>query len=663
MESALSYVIAGLALGGIYALSATGIVLTFRSAGILNFAFGAMAYFIARFYYYLNTQQHWSSWSALLVAVVIGGPLLGVALWAVLFRFLRQATHLVKVVATIGLAVAIPPLAAMLFGNTQILAAPGLAPIPVGVFHIAGAVMTMDQLIVYGCVLGVLVAGGLVLRFTDIGLKVRAVVDSEALTSLSGTSPASVSVWVWAASSFMAGLAGVLIAPFVGLDPTGYTLLMAAAFAAVVAARLRSLATAATVGVARGVASSLGQGLMPPNTALTSAIIPSIPFTFIVVFLVFHIIRSGRVAETATSGSLLDRSIRVQSSMTALAPTRAAVAGADPLVRLVRGGRLPAGPLLQLRNIGPVVAIAITAVLPIVLSPFWSGLVGESVAFAVAFLGYTLVTGEGGMIWLCQITFAGVGAITTAQLAGNHGWPVLLAIVAGGLIAAAIGTVVGLLTIRLGDIYVALVTLTFGLLMENLVFRIDAFYQAGAGVSVSRPTFATTDLQFTYLAIVVFVAASFFVFNVRRSTTGLALAAVRSTEPGSRTLGISVVQMKLLIAALGAFVSGVGGGLLACYAQAAVTDSFATLAGMVWLAVVVTIGVRSSSAALFSGLAFTFVPAIFLVFLPISWAQLPIAMFGLGAVLVARNPDGALAMYGRQLRSIAGLVRGTRRGG
>ena len=60
------------------------------------------------------------------------------------------------------------------------------------------------------------------------------------------------------------------------------------------------------------------------------------------------------------------------------------------------------------------------------------------------FLSWTIVTGEGGMLWLCQITFAGVGALTTAQLANNHGWPVLAAVVVGGLIAAAMGALVGL---------------------------------------------------------------------------------------------------------------------------------------------------------------------------------------------------------------------------
>ena len=110
--------------------------------------------------------------------------------------------------------------------------------------------------------------------------------------------------------------------------------------------------------------------------------------------------------------------------------------------------------------------------LPLIFAPYWLGLLATGVALGVVFLSYTLVTGEGGMLWLCQITFAGVGAIATAQLATEHGWPFLLAMIGGGVIAAAIGLVIGVLTIRLGNLYVALVTLTFGLLMERLVFNL-----------------------------------------------------------------------------------------------------------------------------------------------------------------------------------------------
>ena len=112
--------------------------------------------------------------------------------------------------------------------------------------------VTLDQVIVYICVVVTVVAGALILRYTDVGLKVRAMVDSPAMTDLSGTNPTAVSVGVWAVSTFFAGLAGVLAAPIIGLDAGNFTLLIAASFAAVVAARLRNLPVAVAVGPAHG---------------------------------------------------------------------------------------------------------------------------------------------------------------------------------------------------------------------------------------------------------------------------------------------------------------------------------------------------------------------------------------------------------------------------
>ena len=65
--------------------------------------------------------------------------------------------------------------------------------------------------------------------------------------------------------------------------------------------------------------------------------------------------------------------------------------------------------------------------MPLILEPYWLGLFLTAVCVGVSFLAMTLVTGEGGMLWLCQITFAGVGALATGQFATEHGWPVLLA--------------------------------------------------------------------------------------------------------------------------------------------------------------------------------------------------------------------------------------------
>ena len=111
----LQFVIAGLVLGGIYAIAAAGLVITYTSSGILNFAFGAMAYFIARLFYYLHTTHNWGIAPAAVFSILVAAPGMGVVLYLVLFRFLRLSAPLIKVVATLGLLVAIPSLVFYLF--------------------------------------------------------------------------------------------------------------------------------------------------------------------------------------------------------------------------------------------------------------------------------------------------------------------------------------------------------------------------------------------------------------------------------------------------------------------------------------------------------------------------------------------------------------------
>ena len=275
---------------------------------------------------------------------------------------------------------------------------------------------------------------------------------------------------------------------------------------------------------------------------------------------------------------------------------------------------------------------------------------GQGVSYGIIFLSFTLVTGEGGMIWLCQATFAGIGGFTMAILAVNHGWPMMIAVVLGGVVAAPFGVVIGFLTIRLGNLYVALVTLIFGLLFEDLVFSRQLFQNSGIGINVTPPQFVSGPKAFDYLALAIFAVVALLVVNLRRSTSGLALNAVRWSEPGSKTLGISVLQMKVLVAGLAAFVAGIGGAMLAMSLGIALSTNYDTLTGVVWLAVLVTLGIRSNLAALLAGISYVIVPALVLVYLPKSWANVPPVLFGLGAVAVAKNPEGTLAMQARQLR-------------
>jgi branched-chain amino acid transport system permease protein len=631
----LQYVLAGLALGAIYAIASASLVVTFVSAGVLNFAFGAMAFVVARVFYYLHSQQGWPSAAAAAASVLVFAPALGAALYGLLFRHLRTATSLTKIVATIGLSVALPPLTNLVFGTQDIQAAPGLTPTQEHPVKIFGAPVTNDQLLTYGFLALVVVVGSIVLTRTDIGLRVRAMVDSEAMASLSAINPGRISLGVWAVTTALAGLAGILVAPTSGLSVAGMTTLMAAAFAAVVAARLRSVPGAVAVSLAMGVVTDVVQKYLPADSTFAAAIVPSIPFAFILVALVVYGVRAGKLDEGTQAGGPLDHAVR---------PAQADAADAPAL----------AGRRRFTSGIGllPLVAVAL---LPLLLrdSPYWLGLVVLGLAYGVTFLTFTVVTGEGGMLWLSQVVFAGIGALLGAQFAVNGHLPAIAAIGLAAVVAAVVGAVIGLLTIRLGDLYVALVTLTFSLLVETLVFSRDRFQQGGIGVAFPRPAAVADDLTFAYVLLGVFAVFALLIVNLRRSTSGMALRAVRDSERASRTLGLSVVQVKVIVGALAAFVAAVGGGLLALTVGSAQPASYPTFLGLVWLAVVVTLGIRSITAAVVAGLTSTLLPGLFQTYLPTRLGEVPAILFGLGAIAVARHPEGAVVQTGRQLRQLA----------
>jgi branched-chain amino acid transport system permease protein len=304
-----------------------------------------------------------------------------------------------------------------------------------------------------------------------------------------------------------------------------------------------------------------------------------------------------------------------------------------------------------------LLGFAVVCILPLVLTQFWTGLIGEGVSLGIIFLSFTLVTGEGGMIWLCQSTFAGIGALTAAQLAVSHGWPVMAAVLVGGLVAVPFGVLIGALTIRLGNLYVALVTLTVGLLFDDLVFTQQIFVNFGIGVNVNLPSFASSAKAFTYLALGVFAVISLLIVNLRQSSTGLALNAARWSTSGAKTMGISVLQMKVLVAGIAAFVAGVGGAMFALSLGSALPTNYSTLGGLVWLAILVSLGIRSNMAALMAGLSATLLAGIALVYLPSAFGQVTPILFGLGAIQVAKFPNGVMTENARQVLRVWDKLR------
>jgi len=629
------YIVGGLVLGGVYAISAVGLVMTYVSSKVLNFAHGAIAFFVAMAFYRFHSVWHWPLAVAAVVSVGLIGPGIGLILWLVLARNLARVGTVVMLVTTVGLYVALTPLTFLVFGNQPIFEPPGLAGSKVDVFHPLGVAINDNQAIVlFGTIaigLGLLA----LLRLTTAGLLIRAVVDSPALSSLSGTDPRVVGAASWALGCLLAGFSGVLLTPLLGLDPASFTLLVVASLSAVVAARLVSLPLAFGGAILLGVLQELSVKYAPSSGVLSAGIRPSLPFMLMLVFIIgYQVYGRGR-----------------------------AVAGSRAVTRPAPFDDVEAGPWV--RPIGFMAIVVLVVVVSLMLPDFWVGIVGSGVCLSIALLSYSVVTGQAGIISLCQISFAGIGAVVTAQLATDNHLPGLLALVAGGVVAVPVALIVAVLAVRLGDLYVALATLGFALLMDNLVFPINHFDQQGAGKFVDRPVLGPIhfdgDKSFLYLALAIYIVLAVVLRNMRRSSTGMTLAALRSSETGVSTLGLSVVRAKLVAFGVSGFIAGIGGGMLAFYALRARPASFDTLDGIVWLAVVVTLGVRTSVGPLLAGIVFTVFPELISTWHLPEWAgQLPPLFFGLGAIGLARDPRGAVAQTSDQWIGLARRLRSRR---
>jgi branched-chain amino acid transport system permease protein len=327
----------------------------------------------------------------------------------------------------------------------------------------------------------------------------------------------------------------------------------------------------------------------------------------------------------------------------------------------------PAG----LRRFLPLgVGIALALLTPWVVDSVWGGFymgaVADGVGLSIIVLSYVVVSGEGGMISLSQVSFAGIGAVATAQLAGEHGWPLLPAVLVGGLLAMPFGALLALLALRVGNLFLALATLAFALLMDNIVFPREQFSNFNNGVPIAPPEilgidFGDSKTRMYFLLLAVFAICALGVANLQRTTTGLALAAVRSSEPASATLGISLVRARLVAFTMSAFIAGIGGGMLATTRGRAIPSSYSALFGLILLTVAVTWGVRSKLGALIAGVSLAVFPVIIGNLLSTESAKLVPALFGLGAIQLAKEPRGIVVMNVEQFRRFRRRVAGLRR--
>lgn len=644
MTTFLNYAIPGIPFGCIYALVAMGLVLIYKTSGVFNLAFGAQAYVSAVFFYITVGEHHWSRLGAFVLCVLVIGPVFGFVLDRALFRHIRTASTTVKLVSGLGLLVGIPPVIQFFWpGNHQ--QPPSLSPYANHVYHFGSYHVDGNQVIgMVFTVAVVLVLGGL-FRYTALGLKMRAVVESPRMVQLAGINSDRVSMFAWMLSSTVTALAGVLLSPYYPgtVDPNNFTYLLIAAAAAAVFAGMSSLPMALLGGLLIGTSQQVLTGYLPLNSILAQGLRPSWPFIVLVVLLLFW------------------PPIR-RRSRDAVDPLAACDPPPPALAASMRGKQLD-----RLTKISfPFLIAAFLGLEYLVVRSQWVFVLTQGVVFSTIFLSVTVLTGMSGQLSLAQAAFAGVGCFATAQLAMHFGIPFIWAMVMSGVIAAAAGAVVAIPALRLEGLYLALATLAFGIMAQNIIFP-QNWMGTNTYVSVPRPQIGSINFSsngpFFVLAVVVCAICALIVILVRKGTTGRSLAALRGSEVAATTIGINPARFKITVFALSAGVAGIGGAMYGPLqgTTSGADPTFSFFFSLVFIVLVLQTGSRTVEGAINAGLGFVLITYIFgttigtrhILGATVDFSDLPAFFFGFGVLTYAKHPEGVVEYQkARSLRRV-----------
>ncbi|MGC0341885.1 branched-subunit amino acid ABC-type transport system permease component [Streptomyces sp. SLBN-8D4] len=548
--SSLTYdlTLAGLSVGSAAALTGIGLIVTYRATGVLNFAHGAIAMVCAYVLRQCVVEWGWPLWAGAAVTLLVLAPALGVLLERFVFRPLSVlgGDPAQTLVASIGVFVLLVGGAALLWGQGARDDAPELVSAdPWGQLAVAL----------------VLAAGvGAVIRWTRFGRELRAVVDDRGLAVLGGIDADRVAAAGWAFGSFTAGLTGVLLAPYVRLDPYGLPLLVMEVVAVAVAARMRSLPVAVLVALAIGVGQSQLTRLHPSGW--------------------------GEPLLQAVGANLFVVALLIAS----LALPR--VGARDALPRTATA-RVPT----------PQGAWIVAVVLFLLPLGFAGSDLHTSVqvpALGVVLLSLVVVTGRGGQISLGQAAYAGLGALFTALLAagrfpGLPRLPELAALALAVVLVAPLGLLTGWPAITRRGLALALATFAVGVGVSRFVF---AQPYATSGLSLGRPEGFDGDRAYYVLELALLALALLATHALRRGHTGRALAALRDHESGASAAGVRVPALKLLAFVAGAALAALGGGMLGMGLRAFDPTAYDPVRGLLWFAAVVVLGADSTLGAL-----------------------------------------------------------------
>ena len=592
----VQFLLLGLGSGAVIAALALGVLLTYRASGVVNFAHAALGMYLA--YTYVGLRQRGEllipilglpgrvqvfpsdvkpTWATAFAITMVVAALLGLVIYSLVFRPLREAPTLAKVVASLGLFLYLLGITNQRLGSQGAALAKPEAILPSTVVEVAGVQIPADRLWLLGLVVVATVGLAVVFHRTRFGLATRAAAESEKGAVLLGHSPVRLAAINWMIASMLAGAAVIFIAPIAGLDPGTTSLLIVPALAAALLGGFRSFALTTAAGLAIGMAQS-----EILNLRTEWGWIPQLDWQAglpLVIIIVIMAVRGERIPSRGT----------------------------------LREGRFPASP--RPRHLGWWVGGGSALVLLglLTLGSTWrQGLIVSMVTALIA-LSIVVLTGYVGQISLMPFALAGIGAFTMIKLTVSAQVPFPLAPLLAALVATGLGLVVGVPASRVRGVNLAIATLAAATVVEELVLKWSWMTGGLGGSAVPRPRLFGVDLgigatggdfprpAFGVVCLVILMAAVVAVANLRRGGAGLAWLAVRANERAAAVAGLDVRRVKLTAFAFSSFLAGLGGSLLAYQYDTLSVNSFTVFASLALLATTYLGGVASIAGALVAG--------------------------------------------------------------
>jgi branched-chain amino acid transport system permease protein len=641
MDTYAQLVVLGLGLGAIYVGVSTGLLLTYRATGIVNFAQAAIGAWGAYVYAELRksgtlmlpvgsvtvTDGPADVWLSLILGLVMAA-IVGALSYLLVFRPVRHAPELAQVVISVALLLVLNSWEILRFTAKQVPVAPVF---PAGTVTIGGVTVPTRELWMAAVMTVLAIGVWAYLRFARVGVATRAAAENERTVLLFGYSPHPLAIIAMSMGAALSALGIIFGTSSTGLSTLNTTAFIVPAAAVLLLARMQSVGTVVVGGFALGVFQALLNlwSTQPwwPEWARTG-------FDYVIFFFVVIVILLVNARRLPARGSL--QTIRL------------------PDVRL---------PKITLPRAAVFVVVAVAA-LALTGGVFRAGITNTLIMMILA-LSFVVLVGYLGQVSLAQAAFAGAAGFILSRITMTWDLPFPLPLLIAALAAAALGALVALPAIRIRGSQLAIVTLAAAVAIERFVFGNYSLTPV-EGNLVSPPTlfgldlapYRVTDqnrLAFSLLVLVILLVVILIFVRVARGNTGRAFLAVRANERAAASSGVSVTTAKLLGFMLSAFLAGVAGTLIGYNQLQISAASFGVMVGLSLLAIAYLGGITSISGALIAGImapsGIFYVVTVELFDIG-DWYQLATGiLLIITAILNPQGIAGALSQFGRGVRS------------